>query len=197
MIVVENVSIVKLNSNDKTKFSHEIKENLFELKQDYGKVKNLHLPFRLLFNGIISCLIPKEDIYDQISWDHKYFVWFLINDQPLNLSTYIFHHLCKSVKDSQKRNKKSFPYVRFLSELFYQCRLIDVLKYFNATGALEDCLGSVLSTIILANMHVIKKKDLVMILDPIRIRKDEIRMFIENMSCSLKQIIHKLSQNTF
>lgn len=70
VIGVENISIVKHNSNDGTKFSSEIKPNLSENQKDFGKVKNLHLPFRLLFKIIISSLIPKEGSSYQISWDH-------------------------------------------------------------------------------------------------------------------------------
>lgn len=108
LIGVENIGIVKHNSMDGTKFSSEIKENHFKNQNDYEKVKNLHLQFRLLFKIIISSLVLGEGSFDQILWDNKHFLWFMINDQPLNLSAYIFHHLCKSTRYLRSTIKRVF-----------------------------------------------------------------------------------------
>ncbi|XP_050916763.1 uncharacterized protein LOC127131923 [Lathyrus oleraceus] len=64
VIGVENTGIVKHNSKDGTKFASEIKANLSENQKYFGKVKNLYLPFRLLFKIIISSLIPREGCSD-------------------------------------------------------------------------------------------------------------------------------------
>lgn len=120
-------------------------------------MKNLHLPFRLLFKIIITCLIPEEGSSYQISWDHKYFLWFLINKQPLNLSAYISHHLYESIKDSLK-HKKSVPYARLFSKIFYQCRLIDMLKKLNVSQDLKICYGNILSSGVLRNMQIRRKR---------------------------------------
>lgn len=120
LIGIENVGIVKHKLKDAMKFFPDIKANLFEIKTYYGKVKNMYLIPILLFKIIISSQISRECNSRQISWDHKHFLWFLVNDQPLNLSVYNIHHLYVSIKDYQKRDKKSVPYARLLYEIFYQ-----------------------------------------------------------------------------
>lgn len=81
---------------------------------DFGKVKNMKKKLKIL----ISCLIPREGSTYHISWDHKHFIFYLKNEDKINLSTYIFNHLCEAIKDSRKLRKKNVPYARFLSELF-------------------------------------------------------------------------------
>lgn len=58
--------------------------------------------------------------------------------------------------------------------------MVEVVREFKASEELEDCYGSVLLVTVVKDMQLIKKRDLVMIPDPIRIRKDEIKTFIEN-----------------
>lgn len=75
--------------------------------------------FKLLFKILIGCLIPREGSIDQISWDHKHFIFLLVNEDKINLPTYILNHLCEAIKESKKRNKKNVLYARLLSELFH------------------------------------------------------------------------------
>ena len=95
---------------------------------DFGKVKNMQKDFKILFKILISCLILKESSIDQISCDHKHFIFYLKNKDEINLSAYIFNHLCEAISESIKHHKKNVPYARLLSELFYQGPLIDALK---------------------------------------------------------------------
>lgn len=68
---------------------------------------------------------------DQISWDHKYFIFYLVNEDKINLPAYIFHHICEAIKDNTKHLKKNVSCVRLLSKLFYQGRLIDAFKNYS------------------------------------------------------------------
>lgn len=121
----------------------------------------MHNAYKLLFRIIIGCLIPREGCSNQISWDHKHFIWFLVNHERLDLDAYIFNNLCDAIKGRQKYNKKIVPYARLLSELFHQSRFIHALKKVSATRDLEETYGNILSTVVLRKMNIIKKKDVV------------------------------------
>lgn len=58
--------------------------------------------FKLLFKILINCLIPREGSTYQISWDHKHFIFYLKNEDKINLSAYIFNHLCEAIKYGTK-----------------------------------------------------------------------------------------------
>lgn len=96
-----------------TENSKVIKQSLF-LNYDYFvKVKNMVIEFKLLFRVLIGCMIPREGNTDQISWDHKHFIWFLVNMEKINLSAYIFNHMCEVIKESIKHNKNNVSYVSY------------------------------------------------------------------------------------
>lgn len=79
----------------------------------------------------------------------------------VNLVSYIFNHLCDAIKESQKHNKNNVPYARLIYELFHHRRLIDALEKVYATQDLEETYGNIISTTVLRNMNIIKKKDVV------------------------------------
>lgn len=110
-----------------------------------------------MFKILISCLIPREGNTDQISWDHKHFIFYLKNEYKIKLYAYIFNHICEDIKESTKHHKKNVPYARLLSKLFYQGRLIVALKTFHDNEDLEKIYGNILSASILANMKLLKK----------------------------------------
>lgn len=103
---------------------------------DFGKVKNMRKNFKLLFKILISCLIPGEGSTNQVLRDHKHFIFYLNNEDKINLSVYIFNHLCEATKNSTKLRKKNMPYARLLSELVYHGHLIDALKTLSDNGDL-------------------------------------------------------------
>lgn len=138
-----------------------IKTMLFVYYDDFGKVKNMKTPYTLLFKILIGCLIPREGSIDQISWDHRHFIWYLVNKDKINMSGYIFHHLCEDIKESKKHKRRNVPYVILLSELFHQGCLIDSIRDASAHDNLEETHGNILSTSVLANMKLLKRREVV------------------------------------
>lgn len=124
-------------------------------------MKNTRIEYKLMFTILIGCLIPREESSDQISWDHKNFIWFLVNKELINLPAYIFHHMCEVIKENTKHHKKNVPSIRLFSELFHQSKLIENLMNLGANEDMEIIYGNILSTAILGNMNVIKKKDVI------------------------------------
>lgn len=110
---------------------------------------------------LIGCLIPREGNTGHISWDHKHFIFYLKNEDKISFSAYIFNHPCEEIKDSTKHRKKNVPYGRLLSELFFQGRLIDVLKVLTDSWDLEDIYENILSALVLANMKMRTKSIIV------------------------------------
>lgn len=147
-----------------------IKSILFTNSEDFGKVKNMHNAYILLFRILIGCLIPRKGSFDWIYWDHKPFIQFLMNCERLKLDAYIFNHMCDAIKVSQKHNKKNVPYAKLLSELFHQSILIDALKKVSATQDLEETYGNIPFVDVLGNMNIIKMNDMVKSEESISIR---------------------------
>lgn len=82
---IDNKGRCPLNTKDDGPESSVIKQLIFLKSDDFGKVKNMKIENRLLFRILIGCLIPREWSAYQISWDHKHFIWFLINMEKINL----------------------------------------------------------------------------------------------------------------
>lgn len=123
-----------------------------------------------MFKILISCLIPKEGSTGHISWDHKHFIFYLKNLDNINLSAYIFNHLCEAIRESIKHHKRNMPYARLLYELFYQGHLIDALKTFPDNENLEEIHRKILSTSVLSNMKLLKKSEVVASKVPLSVR---------------------------
>jgi hypothetical protein len=89
--------------NKVTKYRNEIKNVLFETKDNYGKSTNMHIDFRLLFKILTSSVVPRVGSSDQISWDLKHLLLFLVQGVQLNLPAYLFHFLCGYIKKTQEK----------------------------------------------------------------------------------------------
>lgn len=127
-------------------------------------------PYKLLFNILIGCMIPIYGSTDQISQDHRHFIWYLVNDEKINLPVYIFHHLFEAINESMKHKKRNIPYARLLSELFHQGRLIGSLRTASTYDDLEETHGNILSTSIMDNMKLLKKDKMVISEVPLKVR---------------------------
>lgn len=66
LIGVTNEGRRVFNTQESKKEVKLIKSSMF-LKEDFGKVKNMHISYRLLFKILIGCLIPRGGSTDQIS----------------------------------------------------------------------------------------------------------------------------------
>lgn len=129
-------------------------------------------------------MIPREGSFDHISWDHIHFIWYLVNGEKINLSAYIFNHICEDILKSYKHENKNVPYARLLSDLFYQSRLIENLKATNVIKDLEEYFGNIHHAVVLGHMKIIKKKDVVKPEASIRIRSAN-TTYIEDFMSSL------------
>ncbi|XP_050897528.1 uncharacterized protein LOC127104386 [Lathyrus oleraceus] len=152
-----------------------IKQYLFEeygnfYSSDFGKVGNMKDNFRLLFKILINCIIPREGSTNQIFWDHKHFIFYLKNEDKINMSSYIFNHICEAIKDSTKLQKKNVLYARLLPELFFQGRLIDALKSLYDNEDLEEFYGNIISASVLDNTEMKMKCEIFASDIPISVR---------------------------
>lgn len=163
-----------LNTTESSPEADAIKINFFELSgetcsSDFGKVKNMKTDFKLLFKILIGRMIPREDNSNQISWDHRHFIFYLVNKYNINLPAYIFHNLCEAIKESKKHIKNNVPYAKLMSELFHQGCLIDALKTVSDNEDLQDIHGNILYALVQENMKILKKSDVVLSKYPLRI----------------------------
>ncbi|MCI07085.1 hypothetical protein A2U01_0028148, partial [Trifolium medium] len=93
-----------------------IKKELYEDEKLAGKSK------------FISNLIPRSGGTDTISWEHQHLLYFLKCGKKINLVDLLFEYLCQVVRDSNYKNITSLIYPRLLSELFFQTKLVKILK---------------------------------------------------------------------
>jgi len=101
------------------------------------KIDDLKPTQRVLAKIMLSSIFPSSESSDKLTWDHRHFSYFLSRKYDLNWAEYIFKHLCKAVLSTQNQDKPivNVIYPRILSEIFYQCGVIDIIK---AAG--HDCL---------------------------------------------------------
>jgi hypothetical protein len=106
-----------------------------------------------------SSIFPASENRDHLSWDHRHFVYFLTRKYDLNWAKYIFDHICKSVLLSQNQAKSDIHvvYPRVLSEIFYQCGVIDIIKATGHDYLLRECRASTLSAHSLACMNLLSE----------------------------------------
>lgn len=106
-----NSSRFVVNTKENNSEADAIKRCLFDnagnlCSSDFGKVKNMHNNFKLLFKILIGCMIPREGSTDQILLDHKHFIFYLKNEDKINLSAYIFNHLREDIKEAQSFTRR-------------------------------------------------------------------------------------------
>ncbi|MCH86906.1 hypothetical protein A2U01_0007767, partial [Trifolium medium] len=93
-----------------------------------GKAKGLNNTSKVLFKILLSSIFPRTGGTDTISWEHMHFLYFLQKNKKINLAECLFEHLCGAISDGFVKRFTTVAHPRLLSELFYQCRLVQVLK---------------------------------------------------------------------
>ena len=112
----------KIKKQEFQTFLAEINQKLFDGKPS-EKVCNLSNTHKLLFKIMNSSIFPRMGSKDQISLDHKHFLYWLTEKLKINLPRYIFRNLCDSIKKGYKE-EVHVPHARLLSELIHQSRMI-------------------------------------------------------------------------
>jgi len=73
----------------------------------------------------------------------------------------MFNHIIWALKESQgKKERRQVPYGRLLSEIFYQSKLLKILKT-NGVVSEEDlgtCIGNIINGRTLQYMQIFKKR---------------------------------------
>jgi hypothetical protein len=147
-------------SNKVTIYRSEIKNILFETRDNYGKSTNMYIDFRLLFKILTSSVVPRVDGLDQISWDLKHLLLFLVQGVQLDLPAYLFHFLCGYIKNTQEKQTALVAFPRLLSELFYQGGLVEHLKELGEHHVVHEIISKFFNAEVLVNMQRIKKSEL-------------------------------------
>ncbi|MCH80540.1 hypothetical protein A2U01_0001310 [Trifolium medium] len=81
---------------------------------------------KVLVKIMFGSLFPKTGGTDQLSWDHRHFLYFLTALRKMNLAAYIFHQLCKNIKSAQHSSEQTpqVVYPRLMGGIFYRCGVI-------------------------------------------------------------------------
>ncbi|MCI06047.1 hypothetical protein A2U01_0027102, partial [Trifolium medium] len=109
-------------------YRQSIKKQLYSDENLAGKSKSMKDFYIVLFKILISNLIPRSGGTDTISWEHLHLLYFLKSGKKINLVDLLFEYLYQAVRDSNIKNITTLVYPRLLSELFFQTKLVKVLK---------------------------------------------------------------------
>jgi hypothetical protein len=125
-----------------------------------NKVGDMKPIQKLLARIMLGSIFPRSGSPDQLSWDHRHFVYFLSRGMNMNWAKYIFHHLTKSIKASQDSSKINIHviYPRMISEIFYQCGVIDAIRTAGATELLKGQRASFIYVATLSHIRFINDK---------------------------------------
>jgi hypothetical protein len=151
-----------------TKYRNAIKENLYEVQTQLGKTSGLHKNVKLLHKILISTIIPRVGGSDQLSWDQRHMLLFLLKGTQMNLQAYLFHYLCSYVNNTTEQGKTWVAFTRLLSELFYQCRLIEKLDVYGAPELLHEKRSPFLTVESICNTLKTPKNELIYPNNPLR-----------------------------
>ncbi|MCI28962.1 hypothetical protein A2U01_0050166, partial [Trifolium medium] len=106
---------------------------------------------------MFGSFFPRVGGTDQVSWDHRHFIYFLTAGRKMNLAAYIFHHLCRSILSAQNLTKRTpqVAYPRLLSEMFFQCGIIKRIEDAQVLDLLEEQRAKFINGYTLANMSML------------------------------------------
>ncbi|MCH80268.1 hypothetical protein A2U01_0001034 [Trifolium medium] len=127
-----------------------------------NKVRDMKETQRLLARIMFGSFFPREGGTDQLSWDHRHFIYFLTVGRKMNLAAYIFNHMCKCIRSAQNPLKKTpqIAYPRLLSEIFNQCGLVNRICQAEAYDLLEEKRASFINGNTLVNMKLASSRNL-------------------------------------
>jgi len=83
---------------------------------------------KVLQKLIQECFLPKGGGTNTLSLEHRFFLYFLVMFEKVNLLRYIFNHMVWALKEIQHDNIRYISYGRLLFEIFYQGCLLNVLR---------------------------------------------------------------------
>ncbi|MCI07100.1 hypothetical protein A2U01_0028163, partial [Trifolium medium] len=114
---------------------------------------------RLLVRIMFGSFFPRVGGTDQVSWDHRHFIFFLTTGRRMNLAAYIFHHLCRSIMTAQNLTRRTpqVAYPRLLSDLFFQCGIIKRIEDAQVPDLLEEQRDKFINGYTLSNMSMLKE----------------------------------------
>ncbi|MCH80290.1 hypothetical protein A2U01_0001056 [Trifolium medium] len=155
---------------NKTQYRDAVKNELFREDGLTGKSKTMKDKFVVLFKIFISSMIPRRGGTDTISWEHKHFLYFLEKGIKTNLLDLIFETLCQAIKDENLNRHTNVFYPRLLSELFFQTKLVKILRRFYKK-LVEEERSPILDAGFLTRMHI--KETLVKVKTPLKMKPED------------------------
>ncbi|PNX89862.1 hypothetical protein L195_g045984, partial [Trifolium pratense] len=142
-------------------YANMINRYLYETEITEPTNKTLHLkkPVKVLVKIMQGSIFPRSGGTDQVSWNHRHFLYFLYQNIPLNLAAYIFNQLCASIRAGMavRNPSKKIVYPRLISELFHQCTVVRRIQEAGADFILTTARGTFLTGKSLKKMNLLSE----------------------------------------
>ncbi|XP_045791712.1 uncharacterized protein LOC123886441 [Trifolium pratense] len=141
-----------------TRYREDLLHRMFLDVNQKGKVKGMIDECRVLFKIIISSICPRLGGTDTISWTHRHLIYFLLTQKKVNLGDYLFERVCEAIFLNKTQRRTSIVHPKLLSELFFQCRIVKLVKKHHSEIVDNEIIPEVLSANFLTKMHIINTK---------------------------------------
>jgi len=109
---------IEIPNPKNTTWNDVVNKTLFKSTKA-GKYADLDMEKKMLLKIQYENLLPKGGGSDQPSLAHKVFIHHIINGEKVNMPKYIFKHMIKVLRESQRKDKVWVPYGRLISEIFH------------------------------------------------------------------------------
>ncbi|CAJ2637754.1 unnamed protein product [Trifolium pratense] len=142
-------------------YANMINRYLYETEITEPTNKTLHLKksVKVLVKIMQGSIFPRSGGTDQVSWNHRHFLYFLYQSIPLNLAAYIFNQMCASIRAGMavRNPSKKIVYPRLISELFHQCTVVRRIQEAGADYILTTARGTILTGKSLKKMNLLSE----------------------------------------
>ncbi|PNX88526.1 hypothetical protein L195_g044632 [Trifolium pratense] len=158
LLGLEDTGLILEKFEKDTRYREDLLHRMFVDFNQKGKVKGITDECRVLFKIIISSICPRLGGTDTISWPHRHPIYFLLTQRKVNLGDYLFERVCEAIFLSKSQRRTSIVHPRLLSDLFFQCRIVKLVKKYHPELVENQVTPEVLSANFLSKMHLINTK---------------------------------------
>jgi len=102
---------IKIPNSKTSSWNEIVNKTLFNSTKP-GKYSDLSMEKKMLLKIQYENLLPKGGGSDQPSLAHKVFLHHIIQGEKVNIPKYIFKHMIKELRESQKNDRVWVPYGR-------------------------------------------------------------------------------------
>src|SRR6266487_2452201 len=180
MMNLPNTGMIRLYtaaSGRKSVYLNDMARLCFKDQKLSNKVSHLNDREKVLAEIVFSSFLPRDTGSDSLNWDQRHFIYFLSTKRKMNLSAYIFQHLCETICEAQRYSNPSklISHPRLLSYIFEQLAIPDRFRVAGVFDDVEQVRAPILDAKILVNMCLKRSDKLIYPQQPLLENREKFR----------------------